>query len=122
MGRLPLLLAASLLLSLTGCGDDGDGGFRTDAAVTGTPDFAYVIPEGAGEAFDAGQPLEVLPARLEATVGDVIEIRNDDRRGHLIGPFYVGAEETLRQRFATRGEFIGNCTVHPSGEIVVVVT
>jgi hypothetical protein len=55
-------------------------------------------------------------------VGDVIEIRNDDDRGHLIGPFFVGAHETLRQEFSSPGEFIGDCTVHPSGQIVVVVT
>ena len=54
-------------------------------------------------------------------VGEVIEIVNEDDRGHLIGPFFVGAGETLTQRFASPGEFIGICTVHPSGEIVVTV-
>jgi plastocyanin len=33
----------------------------------------------------------------------------------------VGANETLRQRFASEGEYIGICTVHPSGQIVVTV-
>lgn len=106
----------------TSCGDDG--GLRTiDAGLAAAdPDLVFVVPAGAGEAFDAGEPLEILPARLEVSVGDVIEIRNDDDRGHLIGPFFVGGGEVLRQEFATTGEFTGECTVHPSGQIVVVVT
>jgi plastocyanin len=77
---------------------------------------------GAGEALDGGEPLEILPGEMEVHVGEVIEIINDDDRGHLVGPFYVGARETLRQRFSSPGRFIGVCTVHPSGELVLVVT
>lgn len=54
-------------------------------------------------------------------MGEVIEIVNEDDRGHLVGPFFVGANETLTQRFASEGTFIGNCTVHPSGEITLTV-
>lgn len=84
--------------------------------------FEYVIPAGAGEALDAGTPLEILPAQLDAKVGDTIRIENDDDRGHTVGPFFVGANETLTQRFSTPGEFVGVCTVHPSGQIVLRVT
>ncbi|NNE95967.1 MAG: hypothetical protein HKN24_08055 [Acidimicrobiales bacterium] len=84
-------------------------------------DFNYEIPIGAGEALDAGTPLEILPAELRATVGQAIEIVNRDDRGHLVGPWFVGAGETLRQEFTSAGEFIGICTVHPSGEIRVIV-
>jgi plastocyanin len=55
------------------------------------------------------------------TVGETIEIVNEDDRGHLVGPFFVGAHETLTQRFTAPGEFIGACTVHPSGELVLRV-
>jgi len=85
------------------------------------PDYSFVIPAGAGIALDSGQPLEILPAELLVSVGEVIEIRNDDDRGHLVGPFFVGAGELLRQRFASEGTFIGECTVHPSGQIRLVV-
>lgn len=123
--RVPFVLTVlfgmiMLVVAATACGDDG--GLDTTSVESAEPTFAYVIPAGAGEAFDAGEPLDILPARLEASVGDVIEIRNDDDRGHLIGPFFVGANETLRQEFSSPGEFIGDCTVHPSGQIVVVVT
>lgn len=118
--RRVLFVLAVVIVAATGCGDDG--GLDTATVDDAEPTFAYVIPPGAGEAFDAGEPLEILPPRLEASVGDVIEIRNDDDRGHLIGPFFVGANETLTQEFSSPGEFVGECTVHPSGQIVVVVT
>jgi plastocyanin len=83
--------------------------------------FEYVIPVGAGEALDAGTPLEILPAELQVNVGDTIRIENQDDRGHTVGPFFVGANETLTQRFSTPGEFEGVCTVHPSGQLVLIV-
>ncbi len=92
-----------------------------DETELGEADYAYVIPLGAGEALDEGQPLEILPGEMTVVVGEVIEIVNDDDRGHLVGPFFVGAGETLRQRFASPGEFIGVCTVHPSGELVLEI-
>ncbi len=117
---LVALVAAIALLS--GCGDD-ETSLHLDEEVSAVEaDYHFVIPLGAGEALDAGTPLEILPARLDTKVGELLEIVNEDARGHLIGPFFVGAHETLRQRFAAPGEFEGVCTVHPSGEIVVAVS
>ncbi len=84
-------------------------------------DYSFTIPPGAGEALDRGEPLEVLPGAMEVRVGEVIEIVNTDDRGHLVGPFFVGAGETLRQRFASPGEYVGICTVHPSGQLVLTI-
>lgn len=92
-----------------------------DDAAAGAADYEYVIPAGAGEALDRGEPLEILPGSLEVQVGEVIRIVNEDDRGHLVGPFFVGANETLTQRFTSPGEFIGECTVHPSGQLVLTV-
>ena len=117
MKAIALVVLALLLVS---CGEP-DSLFTDDDEST-PADYSYVIPAGAGEALDAGDPLDVLPAELEMHVGEVIEIVNQDDRGHLIGPFYVGAGETMRQRFASEGTFIGECTVHPSGQIELVVT
>lgn len=93
-----------------------------DAQADAAPNYSYVIPEGAGAALDAGTPLEILPARLDATVGETIQIVNEDDRGHLVGPWFVGGGETLRQTFTSEGEFIGECTVHPSGQIRVIIS
>lgn len=115
-----LVAAALMILLTTACG--GPDSLFADGGVSGAADYLFTIPAGAGEALDAGQPLEVLPAELTVSVGEVIEIVNEDNRGHLVGPFFVGAGETLRQRFASAGTFIGECTVHPSGQIELVVT
>jgi len=114
--------AMLILMALTtaACGSEPDALRLEDATAPGA-DLSFTIPAGAGEAYDRGEPLEVLPGELSVVVGDVIEIVNEDDRGHLVGPFFVGAGETLRQRFASPGEFVGICTVHPSGELVLVV-
>ncbi len=83
--------------------------------------YDYLIPAGTGDRFDAGEFIEILPAELEASVGEVLRIVNEDDRDHLVGPFFVGAGETLTQRFSSPGEFEGLCTVHPSGQFVLHV-
>ncbi len=115
-----VLLVAVLVLVAVACGGD-DAALDVDEAGEVPADYEYVIPIGAGEALDRGEPLEVLPAELEVMQGEVIEIRNEDVRGHTVGPFFVGGNETLRQQFTSPGEYIGICTVHPSGEIVLTV-
>jgi plastocyanin len=104
-----------------GCGDDASQPGTEAVSIAEAATFEYVIPAGAGEALDAGTPLEILPAELQVNVGDTIRIENQDDRGHTVGPFFVGANETLTQRFSTPGEFEGVCTVHPSGQLVLIV-
>ncbi|HSP28895.1 MAG TPA: hypothetical protein VLN74_10140 [Ilumatobacteraceae bacterium] len=106
---------------LAGCGNDDTQPATEVVSDAERATFEYVIPVGAGEALDAGTPLEILPAELQVNVGDTIRIENQDDRGHTVGPFFVGANETLTQRFSTPGEFEGVCTVHPSGQLVLVV-
>ena len=115
------LFSAVLAVATVGCGDEGSQPQTEAVTVDDTATLEYVIPVGAGEALDAGTPLEILPAELEVDVGDTIRIENRDDRGHTVGPFFVGANETLTQRFSTPGEFEGVCTVHPSGQLVLVV-
>ena len=115
-------VALGLGLALVACGSD-DAAEPASVGIESveTATYEYVIPAGAGEALDAGTPLEILPAELEVRVGETIRIVNEDDRGHSVGPFFVGAEETLTQRFSAPGEFVGVCTVHPSGQIVLTV-
>ena len=116
-----LVLAGLVGGVLAGCGDDDTQPTTEVVEDAENATFEYVIPVGAGEALDAGTPLEILPAELQVNVGDTIRIENQDDRGHTVGPFFVGANETLTQRFSTPGEFEGVCTVHPSGQLVLVV-
>lgn len=121
MRAMVLALALAGGTALGACGGDTDAGpgFSTDADAD--PTYSYTIPAGAGDALDAGTPLEILPGTLETRVGEAIEIVNLDERGHNVGPWFVGARETLTQTFTSAGTFEGVCTVHPSGQLVLVV-
>ena len=121
MTRTLACLLFSVLMVLTACGADDLGPLIRDDASGEVPDYFYVIPAGSGEAIDGGEPLDILPGELDVSVGEIFELVNHDDRGHLVGPFYVGAGETLRQRFSAPGTFIGACSVHPSGELVLTV-
>jgi len=107
------------LTAATGCGADDD--YSVEDAGSAEAEYSYIIPVGSGERIDQGEPLDLLPAELELTVGETIEIINEDDRGHTVGPFFVGAHETIRKRFTTPGEFEGICSVHSSGRIVLTV-
>ena len=122
MNRLIVLLALLLGLASVGCGSDEPGGLFAGDQSQATADYSFLIPAGSGEAIDRGDPLDILPLEMNVTVGEVIEIINQDDRGHLIGPFFVGKGETIRQRFTATGTFIGDCTVHPSGQITLHVS
>lgn len=120
--RLAALVVAAAL-GVAACSGDGGaaGPGLSPTEVVGAATYEYTIPLGAGEALDAGTPLEILPAELVTKVGETIRIVNQDDRGHNVGPWFVGANETLNQEFTSAGDFEGVCTVHPSGELILVV-
>lgn len=139
--------AMALVIAGVGCGSDDDAGspapptteaaskgfgetnYRAEdlpgmGAVIGTQraTYEYVIPDGAGDRLAAGEQLDIVPGRFEAKVGESVKIVNHDRRGHNIGPWYVGPNETLIQQFTRPGVYEGLCTVHPSGAMILEVT
>ncbi len=79
------------------------------------------VPAGTAARIAAGEVVELLPPTLEVSVGDTIEIRNRDGSGHEVGPYYVDAGQTVRQTFTAPGTIEGLCTLHPSGQITIVV-
>ncbi len=119
--RATIAIGVVVGAALVGCSNNSSQPETEAVSASETATLEYVIPVGAGEALDAGTPLEILPAELDVNVGDTIRIENQDDRGHTVGPFFVGANETLTQRFSTPGEFEGVCTVHPSGQLILVV-
>ncbi len=116
-----VVLAGAVCLGA--CGSDDAAGAPAISVVDSlaAATYEYTIPPGAGAALDAGEPLDILPAELDAHVGDTIRIVNHDDRGHNVGPFFVGAGETMTQQFASPGDFVGICTVHPSGQFILHV-
>ena len=121
IARIVVLIAAASLGVVACGGDDAAAPGLSPVAAAGEATYEYTIPFGAGEALDAGTPLEILPAELVTTVGETIRIVNEDDRGHNVGPWFVGANETLNQQFTSAGDFEGVCTVHPSGQLILVV-
>lgn len=119
--KLAWVLVAVMTLLLIACGSDRSGPLiESDPGAT-EADYDYLIPDGTAERIAGGEPVEILPAALDVTVGEVIRIVNEDEEGHFVGIFFVGAGETVTQRFASPGEFVGNCTVHPSGQLTLTV-
>ena len=109
--------------------DEPGTGWRPDnlpgvGSVLGTQSatYEYVIPSGASDRLAAGENLDIVPGYFEAKVGESVKIVNHDRRGHNVGPWYVGPNETLLQKFISAGIYEGLCTVHPSGALILEVT
>lgn len=109
-----ILVAGLLGLAATGCGG-------SEASGPEEPTYSYEIPAGAADRIDEGEPLDILPRELVAQLNETVIIVNHDDEAHLLGPWFVGPGETLRQRFTTAGVFEDSCTVHPSGKFTVVV-
>jgi plastocyanin len=108
-------------MGTVGCGGEPPTPGVQIADESAAADYRYTIPAGTGARLDDGQRFEILPEQLEVRVGETIEIINDDERGHVIGVFYVGPNETLRQTFTEAGTLIGECSIHPSGSFSLTV-
>ena len=119
---IPLVILGGYLL---GSRSGNDGGSVSDGVsdVGDDVEFAedFVIPAGTAEQIEAGEEVEIVPQELVMETGESIRIVNEDDVGHVVGVFYVGAGETLTQRFDTPGELSGECSVHPSGSFTLRV-
>lgn len=129
--RLPVrLLAAALAVGLVAAGgwawwssarDDGGAESVAVGDAVGPVEHRYVIPPGTAERVAAGEQVDVIPLRIEAMVGETIEIVNEDDRVNQVGVFVVGPGQTVRQRFTTPGVLEGACDVHPQGTFTIEV-
>lgn len=106
------------MLIVGACGSSDRVAADQDEAVT----YTYIIPNGTADRIDAGEPVQIVPARLDINIGDSIEIVNRDEQGHNVGPFYVGEGETVSQTFQSEAEYVDSCSVHPSGVFTIVVS
>ena len=109
-----VLVAVILGLVAVACGGSEDAGPEE-------PTYSFIIPAGSGDRIDAGETLDILPRELVAQLDETVIIVNEDDEAHILGPWFVGPGETLRQRFTTEGVFEDSCSVHPSGRFTVVV-
>lgn len=76
-------------------------------------EYWIVVPYGAREITDTQFESFVEPIiSLSVSGKNTLVIRNDDFVANSIGPFYVGAGETLRQRFYEPAVYQGVCTIN----------
>ena len=118
--RTPMSVIISILLvGIVGVVAAGCGG--SDDAGPEEPTYSFLIPAGSADRIEQGETLDILPRQLVAQLNETVIIVNEDDEAHILGPWFVGPGETLRQRFTTEGVFEDSCTVHPSGQFTVVV-
>ncbi len=109
-----------------GYDDSEDGGSVATVDLSSASDETefehdFVIPAGTGDRIAAGEVVDIVPGELTVHVGDALRIVNNDDEGHQVGVFYVGAGETLTQRFNSPGTLSDECDVHSSGAFTLIV-
>ena len=105
------LLAVASAGAVAGCGED-----RQAQTVE------VVVPAGTQDRLDAGETVDVMPARIELRVGDTLLLRNEDDVDQTVGPYFVAAGRILSLRYSVPGRYEGYCPLSGSDgyEIVVV--
>ena len=115
----PLLLWLTGVLALVSLGTAVVLHVAPRAAASQTINIS--VPEGTQAQMDAGEEIVLFPRRLEVGIGDRIVIENDDASSHQVGPYIVGPGQRIVQTFSATGIIEGVCTLHPSGEVTIVV-
>ena len=93
------------------------------AACDGTDSREIVIdiPAGTAAEIRKGEDPGVVPARIEGSVGDELKVVNRDSLSHTVGPFLVESGQTLTSALEREGVFEGECSLHPSDRVALVV-
>ena len=87
-------------------------------------EYRIVIPEGTTAKIYAGEDPGIVPPEIHLTLGqqDILVIQNNDVGGHDVAGFWIGAGETLRQEFKSEAVYQGECTIHPSSQIQIIIS
>lgn len=88
-----------------------------------THDQLFEIPEGTYARRMAGEKLEILPSRIDLTLGlnDELVMKNSDTVPHIFGPVLIMPGQEFRLPFQQVSENQFNCTAHASGQMTVAV-
>lgn len=119
---LALVVAIIVAMSATACGGTKATFGSSSADVSKGVDYEFTIPAGTAKRIAAGEEPHIIPHSLDAKVGDVIRIINQDNVGQQVGPFYVGANEELVQQFKAPGKYEGVCAIAGKDPIILRVT
>ena len=83
----------------------------------------FEIPKGTWAKRMAGDPVEILPSRIDLVLGvhDVLLLRNLDDVPQVFGPTVIMPGQSFRLPFEVASTYSFACTAHASGEMSVVV-
>jgi hypothetical protein len=88
-----------------------------------TRDELFEIPQGTYARRMAGDRVEILPDRIDLTLGlnDVLLLRNRDEVPQQFGPVLIMPGQSFRLPFEVASTYSFACTAHASGQMSVVV-
>ncbi len=109
------VLIATLAFTAVACGGNEPTG--------ATPKVVEIIvPAGTQAKLDRGEIVDVMPAKLEFRVGDVLRVRNDDSFVQYAGPYRVQAGEQFELQFGSPGRYGGLCDLSGGATYEIVIT
>ena len=86
-------------------------------------DELFEIPPGTYARRMAGDKVEILPDRIDLTLGlnDVLLLRNRDEVPQQFGPVLVMPGQSFRLPFEVASTYSFACSAHASGQMSIVV-
>lgn len=86
-------------------------------------DEVFEIPKGTWARRMAGSQVEILPGRIDLTLGlnDQLLLRNLDDVPQQFGPVLIMPGQSFRLPFEVASTYSFDCTAHASGRMQVVV-
>jgi hypothetical protein len=86
-------------------------------------DELFEIPKGTWARRMAGDKVEILPGRIDLTLGlnDVLLLRNLDEVPQQFGPVLIMPGQSFRLPFEVASTYSFDCSAHASGQMQVVV-
>jgi hypothetical protein len=86
-------------------------------------DEPFEIPKGTWARRMAGDKVEILPNRIELTLGlnDHLLLRNLDDVPQQFGPVLMMPGQSFRLPFEVASTYSFDCTAHASGQMTIVV-
>jgi hypothetical protein len=100
-----------------------DSGEDSDYIIRTEDEIQIIIPHGTGAAVEAGQYPVLIHNDIILTLGkqDRLTIRNDDVVDHTIGLFFVGAGQSISQRFTRPAILEGTCSFQGGNVRIIIV-
>lgn len=88
-----------------------------------TRDELFEIPLGTYARRMAGDKVEILPDRIDLTLGlnDVLLLRNRDEVPQQFGPVLIMPGQSFRLPFEVASSYSFACSAHASGQMSIVV-